>query len=212
MRRSLGGGKLKRKVAIPHFPFDTIKGREAVARVLAAVPDHARTVFHVLKLLYLAERDALRLYGRPIIGGAYWSLHDGPVLSPVYDIIKGKRNEARANVAGAPEWDQYIGRHGAFGLSLISPPPARRLSEADAKIIDDVLARHGSKDFKELWRVVHDPTKVPEYHDPGKGRSEPIEMSEMLVALGYDAAQIVAAMAEIDELAHESAGRSATRD
>ena len=43
----------------------------------------------LIKLLYLADREALLRWGRPITFDAYVSMDRGPVLSSVLDLING---------------------------------------------------------------------------------------------------------------------------
>ena len=57
----------------------------------------------LLKMLYIADRIALERMEQTITGDCYFSMDYGPVLSGVYDLIKGK------SVDGAlPLWKKFI--------------------------------------------------------------------------------------------------------
>jgi Protein of unknown function (DUF4065) len=78
------------------------KAVEAAAMFLKL---HGRPMRYLglLKLLYMADRIALERMEQPITGDCYVSMQFGPVLSGVYDLIKGN------NVGQAlPVWSQFI--------------------------------------------------------------------------------------------------------
>ena len=47
-------------------------------------------IISLMKLLYLAERESLRVFSKPICGDTYVSMEHGPVLSQVYDFVKNE--------------------------------------------------------------------------------------------------------------------------
>ncbi|MCE9636021.1 MAG: SocA family protein [Planctomycetes bacterium] len=166
------------------FPFDAVRAAESAAYVLERIPDHARTRFHVLKLLYLAEREALARYDRPICGGWYVSMPNGPVMSDVYSCMKGE--------ATAPQqraWDERItALSGGYHLQRReSQLPTRRLSRADAGVLDEIVRLHGAKTYAQLWSFVHDAEHVPEYQAPsGTRKANAIPFDRLLAALGRE--------------------------
>lgn len=175
------------------FPFDVVRAREAAAYCLDRVPEHARTRFHLLKLLYLAEREAFARSGRPICGGWYVAMKDGPVMSEVYECMKGG-----ADLAYQSEWDPYIASVADFGLQVRDEPPRKRLSRADREILDRVVRDHGQKTWKQLWEFVHSPANVPEYRDPvvrGRKRAD-IQLGELLSGVGREEAAVEAILAD----------------
>lgn len=70
------------------FQFNESKAIEALAYVAEQWP--GITPFYVSKVLFFADRDHLRDYGRPVIGDVYIAMDNGPVPSRIYDMIKGK--------------------------------------------------------------------------------------------------------------------------
>jgi hypothetical protein len=69
------------------FAIDETKALEALVLVAKAWPEI--TPFFAAKVFFLAEKWHLNRFGRPIIGDTYVAMHDGPVPSAIYDIIKG---------------------------------------------------------------------------------------------------------------------------
>src|SRR4051794_37148117 len=45
--------------------------------------------YHILKMVYFADKYHLNIYGRPVVGDRYEAKNYGPVPTAVYDILKG---------------------------------------------------------------------------------------------------------------------------
>jgi uncharacterized phage-associated protein len=69
------------------FQFNESKAVEALVFIAQRWP--GITPFYLSKVLFFADRDHLRQYGRPVLGDIYIAMNDGPVPSRVYDIVKG---------------------------------------------------------------------------------------------------------------------------
>lgn len=69
------------------FQFNESKAVEALVFVAQRWP--GITPFYLSKVLFFADRDHLREYGRPVLGDSYIAMDAGPVPSRVYDIVKG---------------------------------------------------------------------------------------------------------------------------
>lgn len=72
------------------FRFHPEKAVEAAAVLLKL---HSKPIKYLglLKMLYVADRIALERIEQPITGDHYVSMDYDPVLSSVYDLIKGVR-------------------------------------------------------------------------------------------------------------------------
>lgn len=136
----------------------------------------------LLKLLYLADRRALDLYGSPITGDSYVSMKHGPVLSGTYDIIKATHEEATPGQLGA-FWRSHIGRRD-FDVELLTPTPSV-LSPADRDIAEQVHEEFGGLD---TWQLAERTHLLPEWRNPGTG-AVPIDCEDILVALGKSKAE-----------------------
>jgi uncharacterized phage-associated protein len=67
------------------FNFDESKTLEALVYVARAWD--AITPFYLSKVLFFADRNHLRAYGRPITGDSYIAMVDGPVPSRSFSAI-----------------------------------------------------------------------------------------------------------------------------
>lgn len=140
----------------------------------------------LIKLLYLADRQALLELGRPISYDLFVSMPHGPVLSRTYDLILGEpENDSY--------WRRYISPPEGYDVSLIAPAPNDQLSPAQEAILDDVNRRFGWMDKWALRDLTH---QLPEYHDPN-GSSVPINLTEILLAQGVSEADARAILEEI---------------
>ncbi|MEK7765291.1 MAG: Panacea domain-containing protein [bacterium] len=124
----------------------------------------------LIKLLYLADRDALLKVGYPITGGHLVSLPHGPVLSQVLDLI---------NMPSQVEtpWFEYISSPERYHVSLkVAEPETDELSEFEMETLRKVHERYGSMDQWQLRDLTH---TLPEWDDP-HGSSLPIEPERIL--------------------------------
>src|SRR5687768_15230857 len=69
------------------FNFNETKVLEALVFIGQRWP--GITPFYLAKVMFFADRDHLRAYGRPVTGESYIAMANGPVPSRTYDIIKG---------------------------------------------------------------------------------------------------------------------------
>ena len=145
-----------------YFCFQEEKAVDAVAVLLKRHgPGMTRLV--LLKLLYFAEREAVTRHNRPICGGQYVAMDNGPVLSEVYNLIKGERSSAR--------WTHHISSDGN-DVNLVGDLEPGAISDAEIDVLtevcdewsgqhlDDILA-HAHYDFEE-WQDPHGASvKIP---------------------------------------------------
>ena len=159
-----------------NLPFDEVKATQTAAWMLrqAAAPlEHLA----LIKLLYKADREALRRWGLPITTDRYVAMKLGPVTSGIYDLI-----QASGNVGVHPTyWSSHIAQRGPYAVVLERDPGSSELSRAEKRLLSEVLAADGTKGGFRLADETH--RDFPEWRDPGS-TSTPIELSEILDALG----------------------------
>jgi uncharacterized phage-associated protein len=144
----------------------------------------------LLKLLYLADRMALKEWERPISYDTYVSMDYGPVLSSTYDLIKGSSSQR------GDFWRAYIATLNNQTLVLKGKPPKiKKLSKAEIEVLERIFECYKRYDSISLSRICH---KLPEYRDP-RGSSIPISLSEILAALEYDQSDIERIDSELKE-------------
>jgi len=112
----------------------------------------------LFKLLYFADKDHLRRFGRPITGDIYIAMINGPVPSRLYDYIKGVAgkntipipddflDELRKNIAFVEPY--YVIALRKFNDDFLSPN--------QIKSLDYSIETYGNKSFDELTHISHD--------------------------------------------------------
>lgn len=157
-------------------------------------------VLKLMKLLYLAERESLRLYGEPIAGDHLVSMPHGPVLSRTYDLMNGSEK------SGDGGWDCWMDDKAAHEIALRDPSRIRtpddllELSDGDLKVLDHIWAEFGHMGKWELRDYTHSDA-CPEWEDP-RGSSRPIPMGRVLRAVGYEGEALSSVLEHIKEQTH----------
>ena len=147
--------------------FNEGKATQAAARVLR-LRGGRMSYLKLIKLLYLADREALGRWGRTISTDCYVSMKHGPVLSRVLNLI----TEGEDPSAGETIWAEYISEPEHYEVLLKKESSGDLLSEAEDELLDEIFAKFGQVDF------VH---TLPEWKDPN-GSAFPIAYSDILKA------------------------------
>ena len=138
------------------FVFDDRKAAEAAVYLLAQNKGRMKSV-KLLKLLYLADRQAFIESGYPITGAKMVSVDTGPALSEVYTQL------AWGDVAETP-WSQLIAAEAEFQVSLRQADGELvHLSDYDEAVLGQVFEKFGRWD---PWALVRFTQTLPEWRDP----------------------------------------------
>jgi hypothetical protein len=131
----------------------------------------ADDLFPLIKKLYYADRSALILWGNSITGDALASLEKGPIVSGIYDLMKGK-GEERDQI----QWNNVIQKKEPYKFVLRKEPNKGVLSQREMEVLEKsritIDAIRGSI---PNWFHKH----CPEWSDPGHS-SVPIDPSTIL--------------------------------
>lgn len=165
--------------------FDEEKVTEAAALLLALRGGQMHYI-KLLKLLYIADREAFGEWGIPVSNDNYVSMDNGPVLSQTYNLVKD----------GGRVWSEYISApFGDYEIKLTGDPPkGKKLSRAEENILRRVFEEHGNKNRWDLVDHVH---KFPEWRNP-HGSSITIQVEEILQALNESPESIRAIVSELE--------------
>jgi uncharacterized phage-associated protein len=141
----------------------------------------------LIKLLYLADRKSLVETGVPITGDRMFSMDNGPVLSRIYDAIKGQAREMTI-------WREYISPPDGYEVAVRSdrPPPQSlvaydELSRYDIRVLTEMHLRYGRYSKWDLVKVLHN--ELPEWKNPS-GSSTRIDPADILTAAGKTQGEI----------------------
>jgi uncharacterized phage-associated protein len=154
--------------------FDEKKATQVAARFLASA-NRRFPYMSLLKLMYIADREALRRWGTPVTNDRYVSMRLGPVLSGVYDLLVVPRESPTY-------WHRHISSPENYEVSLVKDPGDDRLSPAEEELLEEIFATYGHHSQWQLSDITHE---FQEWVDPD-GTSTPIDVKDILSAVGVD--------------------------
>jgi uncharacterized phage-associated protein len=173
--------------------FDRRKALAASSVLLER--SHGRMPYaKLIKLLYAADRESLR-FGKPIIGGHYYAMKLGPVVSEVLDLVK---HSPEALGPAGEEWHQHFERVG-YDIQMTRPAALNALSEAEVQLLADTWDLFARLDQFQLSELTH--RLFREWSDPGAG-TRPITPEEILRTLGKSDEEIEEARQDALEREH----------
>ena len=172
--------------------FDEIKATQSAAFFLDLRGGQMHYI-KLIKLLYLADREALLRWGAPITTDRHASLHNGPIVSRILNLITDDRPK--------PIWSEYISAPlGDYEIQLLKKAPTDRLSRAEEKLMGEIFKQYGHRNRWDLIdNVMH---KLPEWQDPG-GSSLAISFRDILKAGGESNEEIRAILRELQAISND---------
>lgn len=139
------------------------------------------SILKLMKLMYLAERKSLELYGEPMVGDKLCSMEHGPVLSHTLNHMNGLRESSPGG------WDFWVSDRANHEVALRKSvkDPGKELSllsDADLEILNDLWRQFGHFTQFQLRDYTHE--HCEEWEDPDNS-SIPIPYSRLLRCVGY---------------------------
>jgi uncharacterized phage-associated protein len=116
--------------------------------------------YQAVKFLYLADKEHLNRYGRPITQEVYYAMDYGPVASTALDLLSGKEGAlARAHLSSLPFKIEKKSRPFKEPIVYIREP-ARKVdfdlfSKSDIRVFDEILEKYGNMTFQQLFQLTH---------------------------------------------------------
>jgi len=170
--------------------FNEVKATQAAAHLLRKRGGRMKYL-KLIKLLYLADREALSRWGRPITTDSYVSMDNGPVLSQVL-----KRIDDGAGPGEPLFWTSHITPCGDYDVLLTGDPSDGELSRAEDRLLNEIFEQFGHRNRWDLVKFVH---TFAEWKDPG-GSATPIHYRDILKALNKSDEEIAAIEEQLGEL------------
>lgn len=175
-----------------HVKFNEAKATQAAARFLE-LRGAPMSYMKLVKLLYLADREALLRWGRPITTDCYVSMDRGPVVSRILDLITDEPSPGQETI-----WSEFVSRPVNYEVQLLKRPSFEELSRAEDALIQEIFERFGRG--MNRWQLVEYTHTLPEWKDPGGG-ALPIEYRDILRAGGKTSGEIAEIENELENLA-----------
>jgi hypothetical protein len=160
------------------------KMMQAVAYLLKKY-DHRLNYTKLIKLLYLADKAALRECNLTITGDTYVCMKNGPVLSGLYDLIKGKFGDREAQC----QWKSKFSTDGNDLVALVDRMPEGKLSAFEKGTLDKINNQFYSVPYGNMIEYVHNKANCPEWKDPGHSSAR-LEMKDLLASIGRSPEEI----------------------
>lgn len=158
--------------------FNELKTAQIAAYFLLK-NDGCLPILKLMKLLYLADREAMTCYDTPLTYDRMVSMPHGPVLSQTYDLMGGNSKPIQGG------WEDWISDRENHNVSLNKEKLSRdsfyKLSNADIEVLDQVWEKFGHMSKWELRDFTHD--QCSEWKDP-QGSSLPISYEDVFRAVG----------------------------
>ena len=157
----------------------------------------------LIKLLYIADREMINQVGYPITGDSYCSMKNGPVLSRLYDLIRGKgcgSDQIAWNriFKTIEEYDLTRSDDGVLELGDLTPREISILGCVSDKFRDHTQF--------ELCDHLHDKQLFPEVEWEESGNtSRQLPIDSIRHALGFSDAEIAEIHADDELLEKENA-------
>ena len=133
-------------------------------------------IYKLLNMIYIIDRKALEQWGRPVTFDAHSSLPLGPTPENTYDLIKGKYGETWSRIFS----ERIRGNH--FIRLERKNVEYDELSQAEIDLAMQVFEKIHPLTFGQIKEIVH---QFPEHKDP-EGSSHPIDIEDILKAVGWD--------------------------
>ncbi len=158
------------------------KAAQVAAYFLERAPGRTMSHLKLMRLLYLADREAVRSFGWLISGDRFASTPAGPVLVMTLNLMDG---DVESQPGG---WEDWISDKGNHEFSLRQPLRADTLDELAPAELDTLKAVWDKFGGMGTWEI-RDWTRqnCAEWRDPN-GSSLPIPYAALARAVGFDEA------------------------
>jgi Protein of unknown function (DUF4065) len=116
--------------------------------------------YQAVKFFYLADREHLRRYGRPITFENYYALDYGPVASNALDLLERDPVTFRqARIKNLP-FETEVGKLKNGRETVYIRKPLREVnrdlfSKSDLRVFDEVIAKYRDATFDDLYNLTH---------------------------------------------------------
>ena len=165
----------------------------AVAAYMLRLGGGRMSYLALIKLLYLADREALNRWGFDITTDRHVSMKHGPVVSNTYDLMISDDGQHEY-------WSQFITPPlGEYEVALKSEAiPEGYLSRAEMKLLAEIYGKFGSWN---KWRLRDYTHTLPEWKNPGHS-SIPISVRDILKAQGNSDSEIGDVLSDLNAAQH----------
>jgi len=183
-------------------PLNEAEMTQIAFRIVRAYGGHIN-FFRLMKLFYIVEHESWKHLSQPAMGGEYFSLEDGPMISEAANATKPEHADDFKIWSEFFETIPYkIGNKIKGSEIKIRDGKMAGIDEIPSallKIIDAVISQTRCLKNEQLKAIVHDVKRFKEYKQPPTGRRFPIKAEEILEGVGKSPEKIKKIQAESEE-------------
>jgi len=144
------------------FPYNAQKAAQVILWLLHKHGGRMDRL-KLVKLVFLADREHLLKFGRPIVGGEYWNMPLGPLSSELLDHVKGGLNDVPM------PFDVASPCH----IETRAAVDEDELSESDMDILTETNKKYGNYSSLRLSHMTHQMSLWKD-NAPGRGGRNPL--------------------------------------
>lgn len=150
--------------------------------------------YQAVKLFYLADKQHLERYGRPITFETYYAMEYGPVGTTTKDLIEEKPKAlADAGISALPFALHRTRKANGEDKRVLGKPlrdtDFTLFSKSDIAVFDEVLERYGQFSFDDLYDETHRHDAYTQaWAKRGTSKRYPMDYAEMIEEPGRRAA------------------------
>lgn len=116
--------------------------------------------YQAVKFFYLADREHLSRFGRPITFDTYFAFPHGPAPSKTMDLIEKDKWVMRSAKIDDLPFETIIGPAPNGAPTIFIGKPKRNVnldlfSKSDLAVFDEIIDKYGNASFDELWNLTH---------------------------------------------------------
>lgn len=117
--------------------------------------------YQAVKFFYLADREHLNRYGRPISFENYFAMSYGPVASTVLDLLNSNLRPAKAVGINDLPFKTEIGktkngRETTFIRDALREVNYDLFSKSDIEVFDEIVEKYRDASFDDLFNATHE--------------------------------------------------------
>ncbi|MCX8506701.1 MAG: Panacea domain-containing protein [Alphaproteobacteria bacterium] len=173
--------------------FSELKATQMAVFFLGQASEKRMSHLKLMKLLYLADRENIHIYGYPISYDRPVAMPHGPVLSRILDLMNGSE---KYHPNG---WESWISAKENHEIALRKPfnlDELTKFSPAELEVMQNIWQKFGAMTQWQIRDWTHDNCR--EWRDTN-GSSYPIKYEDIALAVGYDSETAKAIDADIQE-------------
>jgi uncharacterized phage-associated protein len=145
--------------------FRIDKAREVLLYILSK---GCKNMYNVLKVVYFADKEHMKMAGSTICKDRYIAMVHGPVPSGMYDLLKS----SKLTIGDPYGISDIIERNGPYNFAPRRGPDMDFLSDLDKECLDYAINKYGMMPFAELKRISHE---QPDYMNANENDEESFE-------------------------------------